>query len=301
MNSDYPEMLMQTPGERAVSVNVIQPQYTVKQGSRNLKIPLLDRSGIHFTSELIKEGIDHKRDRFILVTGDRGLGKSTLIWHGAKGVDPNFDASKVAFWLEEFDQIFNSNPQGNGEKRVYPQVVMDEAGYALYGPQWLQREQLVIAKELIVSRIKRQILWMAVPKRMQLNNQVRDMAHIWIHVSEPKEYLQGYAVVRLAPSLLQSEFASEKYWEPKYAFIFPEIVGPEWDAYETRKMEFVNKVTKDTAAGKGLKSTPGFDARNTLMKEYYKYRKVKNDAISMEDLGSMIGLTKSAVSKVLNP
>jgi len=243
----YPQRIVKTPGGKGVSVGVINRKYEVKGITHRNIIPLLDESGVKFLAECITERINHKRDCPILVTGDRGIGKSTVTIKTARTIEPGLSVSKIAFRLEEFEKIFQENPYGDGTIGQYPQVLMDEAGHALYGPEWLAKEQRVIAKQLIISRIKRQIIWMTVPKRMQFNNQLRNMAAIWVHIAEPQEFVQGYALVRMAPAHLQSEWHTDKYWEPKFAFIFTAEQGDFWNEYERKKIAFVNEITAETS------------------------------------------------------
>lgn len=296
---EYTPGRLQTPGGKWVPVNIASSNYRIKQAGRPYVVRLLDDTGVHFTSEVAKECVDQAQDCFIIVTGKRAGGKSTLIQGCAKGIDRHFDPVNVAFRLEDFGEIFNNNPQGDGQAGIYPQVIMDEAGYAMYGPQWLKREQQVVAKELIVSRIKRQIIWMAMPKRKHLNPHVRDMAYLWIHVSQPKPFQRGYAVVRMAPEHLQSEFASESFWEPKYAFTFPEQTGPQWDAYEARKIAFVNNVLKESLEDDNGTSKSNA-ARDAILREYYQDRKSRGDPITMKELGEIIGVNESRVSQILS-
>lgn len=232
-----------TPGRHPVSVNIIEKRHEVKDSGQPAKlVPLLDNTGIKFTAECIKEFVDNKRNCNILITGDPGLGKSTLIAHLATTIDPNFDVDKVAFWLDEFERIFHALPYGT--KGVYPQVSMDESAHALYGPEYMKKEQRVVAKNMIISRKKRNIIYFATPKRKFLNPHVRELVHIWIHVMEPQMFLPGYARVRFAPPDKQSEYYPEKYWEPKYAFIFPEYIGPFWERYEAKKIAFLDDATR---------------------------------------------------------
>ena len=290
---------MLTPGGRSIQVNVISMKHPVKQAGRIFTVPLVDQSGIRFLSECGKERVDHNRDCMYLWTGDRGGGKSTGIMHTAVQTDPKFNEDRIAFFLEDFGKMFAANPQGDGKKGLYPQIVLDEAGYALYGPQWLAREQMEIAKNMIINRIMRQILHVAVPKRKQFNNQIRDMAFIWVHVSEPTEYTQGYGVVRLAPVHLQSEFHSEKYWEPKMAFIYPEFTGPLWERYEAKKIHFVREAS-ETMGRKSFSSGKHSEARDALMKEYHTYRKDHGDPITCEALSEIARIGTTQTWKVLN-
>jgi hypothetical protein len=298
--SEFAPIVVKTPGGRAVRANVINSGHKVYQGGKTYIVPLLDNSGVHVTARIAQECVDEQSDCFILVTGKRSGGKSTCIVACASDVSDDFTAPQVAFRLKEFGEIFQKNPQGDGAKGIYPQVVMDEAGYAMYGPQWLKREQQIVAKELIVSRIKRQIIWMAFPIRKQLNPHVRNMAYMWIHVKQPKPFKRGYAIVRLAPDDQQSEFASELYWEPKYCFTFPEQTGPLWDEYEARKIDFVNEVAMEALEGE-QGSEKDHAARNAILRVHYNYRKSKGDPITMKELGTIIGVNESRVSQILNP
>jgi len=260
-----------------------------------MSIPLFDESGKTVLAKFITERIDHKRDCPILVTGDRGAGKSTLIGSTALEIDPNFPVENVAFRLSEFEHVFNTNPYGDGLKGLYPQNDMDEAGHALYGPEWLKEEQRIIAKQLIISRIKQQIIWMAVPKRKQFNNQLRDMAYIWVHVMEPKEYLQGYAIVRVAPPDLQSEWFLEKYWVPRFAFTFPSLSGKWWDKYEEKKIAFVNEVTAETAKGRLKGGGKRVQAGDKAIKELYT-----NGSYSERTLADKLGVSDTTIHQILN-
>jgi hypothetical protein len=253
-----------TPGGHTVRAVVLEKEYPVRQSihGAEMRVPLFDQSGRTVLAKFITERIDKKRDCPILVTGDRGVGKSTIIAETALEINPDFPVEKVAFKLSDFERIFNENPYGDGSKGQYPQLSMDEAGYALYGPEWLKEEQRVIAKQLIISRIKQQIIWMAVPKRKHFNPHLRDMSYIWVHVTEPREYLQGYAIVRVAPPELQNEWFSEKYWVPRFVFTFPSLQGEWWDKYEKAKIEFVNTVTAETVNGQSKRSIPKEQVEN---------------------------------------
>ena len=294
---------MLTPGGKRVEVNVLHPKMAIRiGGGRICTVPFVDATGIRVLAEIGKERVDNGRDCMYLWTGDRGSGKSTAIMETALAIDPKFDTDSIAFWLEDFGIKFASNPQGGIQPDgsiIYPQVDLDEAGHALYGPQWLAREQLEISKNMIINRIMRQIVHIAVPKRKQFNNQIRDMAFVWIHISEPQEYKQGYGLVRLAPVGKQSEFHSEKYWEPKMAFVFPKLTGDLWDRYEAKKIAFVREASKDMGRAGSTTATKFAASRDAVMREYYEYRKERGDPISRETLGDVAGLRVSQTRRIL--
>jgi len=244
-----------TPGGRHIDAECIEPNFPVEN---NVSVPLLGYSGVKVLAEYIRERIDARFDCFILVTGDRGAGKSTLILETSLELNQKLSVDKIAFRAEEFAEIFKTNKPGKVKR--YSQVIMDEAGHTCHAQDWMKRVQRTITKHMIVSRIKRQVVWMAVPKRSQLNNQLRDMPYIWVHVSEPREFIQGYAQVLTAPGPVQSMWHSERYWLHQFCFIFPELTGPLWEEYEERKKAFVDEVTEDLAAGRGGALSESFDA-----------------------------------------
>lgn len=236
----YAKKRIMTPGGQWLPVRVIDSKHQIKgPGKFKTTVPLLDNSGVRVAAECIKEYINHKRNCNVLVTGDPGLGKSTIIGLCALMIDPDFSVDNVAFWLKDFEERFNTNPYGDGNAGIYPQINMDESAHALYGTEYMKEEQRVLAKNMIISRRKRNIVWFATPRRKLLNPHVREMVNVWIHVSEPKMFLPGYARMRFAPPEKQSEFYAEKFWEPKCAFIFPEMTGDWWDRYEEKKIEFI--------------------------------------------------------------
>ena len=287
---EYQTMLMPTPGKKLVEVGVVEKRHEIKSsGDFRLTVPLLDPSGIKFTARCIQEHIINKRNYNVLVTGDPGLGKSTLISQIALEVDPNFSVDKVAFWLKDFDKIFQENPYGNGETGVFPQLSMDEAAHAMYGPEYMKEEQRVLAKNMIISRIKRQTIYFSTPKRKLLNPHVREMVNIWIHVGEPRPYLQGYARVRFAPPERQSEFHVEKYWEPKYAFIFGPMSGPWWEKYEEKKVAFLNEAAI---------SKPKFNGDDTLIRIVTK--NLKHFGMTQTEIAKILERGQASVSRILS-
>lgn len=253
MMSNYPLYKMWTPYRHLHYVNIVNPEHIILDPGRKPKrfiVPLLDfKSGIRFTKYVICEKIDDHDNCPVLVTGDPGVGKSTVISEVALEIDPTFDVPNVAFTLEEFEKIFSTNAMGDGLKGFYPQVDADESAHAMYGDDWLKEEQRVIAKNLIISRIQQQIVWYAAPKPINLNPRVRNLTTIWIHVSRPDEDLRGYAEVHIAPVKKQSKYATGKLWEPKYAFIFGPLRGPYWDRYSQKKIDFVQQAVSEHKFG----------------------------------------------------
>jgi hypothetical protein len=275
-------MRMQTPGGRWVPVEVVMKNYEVVP---YVLIPLLGYSGINALAESIKERIDRGFDCLIMVTGERGAGKSTIVLQTALAIDPNFSVDNVAFRVEEFSEVFARNKPGS--EGHYPQIIMDEAGFSMHATDWASRMQRTITKHMIISRIKRQIIWMTVPKRAQLNNQLRDMPYLWVDVREYMPFHKGYAEVLNAPGSLQSKWHPERYWVHSFALMFPELKGPLWDEYERRKIEFVRGVTEDQGSS-GIDD----DLDDSI-------RKMTAEGATQREIGARLGIAHSTVSKRL--
>lgn len=277
-----------TPGGKKVTVSVIDPAHQVFRSDDGFSytVPCFDNSGVDFLAECIKEAVRKGRNCPILITGDPGLGKSTLILHVAPKVDPDFSVKNVAFELDEFEEVFKTNPYGDAKAGVFPQVSMDEAGHAMYGPEYLEQEQRVIAKNLIISRIKKQIVYFASPKWKLIHPHIRNLMTIWIHVFEMDYYLQGTAIVKFPPPFRQSEYQAAKYWQPHCIITFPPCKGKLWDEYEARKVQFVdNAWEKDKNESSTLKRV----AQN-----------LRNEGMTQEKIAAIIGRDRSRVSRYLS-
>jgi hypothetical protein len=288
MNRKYQDFL-QTPGNKWYPVRILKEDYLIKAFSKKVRyfqVPLLDRTGVGYTARIIKEKIEEDVNAPVLMTGDPGVGKSTAISSIARTIDPKFDVDKVAFTLDEFNTIFSDNPDGDAANGVFPQVNMDESAFAAFTDDRLQKEQTELAKNLIISRIHKQIVYFGAPKPKHINSRVRDLATIWIHVSEPEYYLQGYAEVHLPPPEKQSKYGAGKYWEPSYAFTFKAIKGDFWVRYEQKKVAFITKA---------LEGINGYGRKITLEQlETLDRLGLKTDG----EKGAFFGVTKNRICQI---
>ena len=285
--TEYEQMYAVTPGKQDVLVNVIDRHHPVFESEYGVRftVPCFDHSGLRYTSECIKESVKKKRNCPVLVTGDPGLGKSTIILELMELIDPNIDVGQIVFELEEFEDRFRNNPYANAKENLYPQVSMDEAGHTMYGPEYLELEQRVLAKNLIISRVKKQIVYFAVPKWKFLNPHVRNLMTVWIHVSEPDYFMPGSAVLKFAPPNRQSEYQTSKYWVPQCVFTFPPLNDKLWNDYEARKIDFVNNAWIDQDKSTGLK---------------HIVRNLSEKGMTQVEIADIIGRDRSRVSRYLS-
>jgi hypothetical protein len=277
-----------TPGGIRVPIDIID-DYPVSENDYGTvyTVPALTaETGLNYAAECIKEAIRHKRNCPVLVTGDPGIGKSTVILTLMQRINPDVTVDKTAFELDEFEHIFRENPYGNAEEGVFPMVNMDEAGHAMYGPEYLELEQRVLAKNLIVSRIKKEIVFFAVPKWKLLNPHIRNLMTIWIHVFEMDYYLQGTALLKFAPPKRQSEYQASKFWAPENVFRYGPLKNRLWEEYEARKVDFVNNCLSTD------------DDKSSLIKSIV--HNLRSRGMTQEEIAAIIGRDRSRVSRYLS-
>lgn len=129
-------------------------------------------------------------DRIIVVTGQRGVGKSTLALLLAKLVDYNFNFGRLAFQPDEIIPII----QGMD---AYEGMIMDEGGEIWGRQDWATKVSINITKQFQGDRYKNTIRFVLAPNIFYLNRKAIDMAHYWIRVYSPDNRLRGFAEVRM--------------------------------------------------------------------------------------------------------
>lgn len=290
MNLNLEKGEARTPGGQWFPVTVVDRSFPIFESESGMLyvIPCFNETGIPFAAECIKEPVKAKRNSPVLLTGDPGLGKSTVINSIAQVIDPNITHEFNTFTIEEFDERYQSNPYGNAAKGIFSQSNMDESAHAIYGPEYLEMEQRILAKNLIISRIKEQIAYFATPKWKLLNPHVRNLVTTWIHVKEPEYYLPGLAILKVAPPYRQNEYMAAKYWEPFCAFTFPPLRNKLWQEYEARKVVFVNNCLKDSGEDK-----TGSWIKNVVFNLHKR-------GMIQEEIAEIIGRDRSRVSRYLS-
>jgi hypothetical protein len=272
-----------TPGNRIVWAECKELKHAVEN---RVVVPLLGDSGIKVLAEYIRERIDHNFDCLIMVSGDRGAGKSTLVLQTALELDPHLSVDNVAFRIEDFARIFQKNTKS---RKKYRNIIMDESGHSFHSRDWGNRVQRTVIKHMIISRVEKEIIWELVPKRSQMDNQLRDMPYIWVHVCEPSEFVQGYAIVMTAPGQLQSMWHPERFWVHQFAFTFGPLVGELWDEYEKRKIAFVSEETEAIIKGKSSPALATLDSfiyhhRMNLKQSWAEIEQIVNKNMSYQGM-----------------
>lgn len=215
-------------------------EYVVWDTQHSQKVlTVYDHRGIHWIADWLKFRVRNKHDNVVTITGERRTGKSHLAGQLARAIDPNFPVSSCAFPLEEFNQILSKSPRADPENKIYPVIMLDEAGYDLYAGNWMQRVQKNMVRKFEVIGEKRQTILLVMPHMLNLIKGIRgNIAKFWINVETwGKNEERGIAVLRFAqPNIWQLE----PYWEPVMCFHYDEVLDDWWEEYLTKKRGFVD-------------------------------------------------------------
>lgn len=254
-----------------------------------------DQRYIPYLAECIRELPKNNFNCTVLITGERRTGKSTLALQLAHEVDPvHFKAEDIAFRLEDFNNTIKNNPTADPKNNLYPQVILDEAGYDMFALDWMERVQKNLIKELQVIGARKQILYLVLPHRDLLNNKVREEPiNFWIHVVAP-QHRRGIAELYRG---MPNKWHTNKYWKPECSFTFGAYSDPIWYSYEAKKSAFITEVL----AEKEIKKT---SARYT---ELNRQRKILARALAStqekkthEEIADMIGMSQSSLTRLIN-
>lgn len=171
----------------------------------------LDPNAEEFIRDL-KYDLRNDWDRIIVITGQRGVGKSTLALLLVKLVDYHFKFNRMAFQPDEIIPII----QG---MNAYEGMVMDEGGEIWGRQDWATKVSINITKQFQGDRYRNSIRFVLAPNIFYLNRKAIDMAHYWIKVYSPDNRTRGFAELRLvsekdyhdkklpyAPAIMDIEF-----------------------------------------------------------------------------------------------
>lgn len=234
--------------------------------------PCYDHRYIPVLAESIRDYPRRKFDCNIMVTGKRRRGKTTLATKIARQVDAEFRPTNVAFEVEPWNKVLADSPYADPDNDIYPQSMLDEAGFDLFSQNWMERIQRNIVKKLEVIGIKNLIDWFILPHRKKLNKSIREeMIEYWLHVGLSRDGLRGIAELRQG---VENIWEEEMYWAPVCAFTFEDHPkdDPWWMTYEVSKREFVDKVTATDPTDEAMsdRGRKLIDQRNAAIKLLYR-------------------------------
>jgi len=232
-------------------------------------------------------------DTIVMATGERRTGKTTVCAQLARAIDANFAVSHMTFRVVDFNKVLNDNPYADPKKGVYPQVVLDEAGFDLFSQNWMEKVQRNMVKKFEVIGIKKQIVYLVLPHRDMLNKKLREgMAQFWLN-TETYKGQRGLVEVRRG---VPNKWQLDRYWAAECAFTFDDLDGdPWWAEYTLKKRTFVDEVASEVQP----------DEEHSLSKTWMKQRDsairalyLSND-LSYDEISERTDLPRSTVGRIL--
>ncbi|GEM_PF-4868855 len=116
-------------------------------------------------------------------------------------------------------------------------ILFDEAAMGLYNRESMTATNRAITTAAMIARAKNYHMVLCIPSFWSLDAYFRDhRARCWIHVER-----RGEAVVHVP---VRQRYTKDVFWEQVILHFFSPIKGAVWDAYEARKMAFIQKALK---------------------------------------------------------
>lgn len=290
------EVVVQSESGRTFNVGMVTHRYRMASGKRRgvKYVPVYDQRAIRLVADEAKHRVNQGFDCIIMVTGERRTGKSTFVEQCAVEIDKTFSVDHICFKLEDFNNRIRDAPYADPETKLYPQVVLDEAGVDLFSQEWWSLVQRNFTKKLEVIGLKRLIIWLVLPHRTKLNKAIReDMVHMWLHTLV-YEGLRGMCEVTIGES---NKWEANKYWRPYCALTFPQLSGPLWEAYSIKKRIFVDQMAgtsltfDETKLSQHPRITKLMQQRDALIKTM-----LDKKFSTQRELADIIGAERSTIS-----
>jgi len=275
-------------------VGLIQAEYKMGYASgKPLVVPIYDDRYRHVLADNLTERVRNEFDSIVMATGERRTGKTTVCAQLARTIDANFSVSHMTFRVVDFNKVLNDNPYADPKNGIYPQVVLDEAGFDLFSQNWMEKVQRNMVKKFEVIGIKKQIVYLVLPHRDMLNKKLREgMAQFWLN-TETHKGRRGLVEVRRG---VPNKWQLDRYWAAECAFTFNDLDGiPWWDEYTLKKRTFVDEVASEVQADDehSLAKT-WMTQRDATIIAYYQDTKLSHD-----DIGRKVGVPVGTINRVL--
>ena len=187
-------------------------------------------------------------DNVCMVTGDERSGKSTFAQVLANRIlGHDIELEKICFKLSDFNRAISEAPDEDV-------IIMDEAGVDLYSAEWWDEFQTLLVKKLFVIGCKHLTLLLVLPHQMDLNRKIRSRrVKYWFNVNARRGSLErGFCTVRESQT---NEWVQEVFWETLGCCRFSQLKGERWNAYEEKKMRFVDEMNNEDYGSRSSKKT----------------------------------------------
>jgi hypothetical protein len=215
---------------------------------------------LDFFAELVNERLNNDYDLVVAITGEEGIGKSTLAIQLGLRIDKDFDLVKNIAYLpderEIEDKFHNLQPRQC--------FVIDEAIRVFYKLRWMDKFQIRLNQMYMTERWQNKCTLLLIPRFTDLNEAFRNhRVNVWIHVID-----RGVALVfkKISENIFSSDPWKMKENDKlldKYLIKTKKLFGVELNEY----IEFLSKNTPNFV------TALEFDDLDEDIK--YKYRELK--------------------------
>lgn len=157
----------------------------------------------------LKWRVHHDWDNLIICTGERGVGKSSIVLEFNKRYWPGFELDKhIAYWPEEILDIANALPRYGGE-------VIDEVAEAWGSPDFATKINRTLAKAYTGNRFKNLTYWFCCPVFRDADPALRRMARYLIECKS-RHIVVFYDLIQNRFDRSQEPYRWTKFvWNPK--------------------------------------------------------------------------------------
>ena len=237
-----------------------------------VQVPMFDESGMKWMGANIKNAIDLEFDCPVITTGKRRRGKSNFtIKLFREHVWPGFSLENIHFEVDSYVSSLQGCDPANPSIGYYPVQMYDESITGFHNQDW--QHQIPYVKVLNIVGKKRICMPFLLPNLGDLNSKVKPLVMFWVYL-----YRRGVAEIRV-PS--ENQFDGSVFWRPYCAISFDKLDGPFWDAYEVKKMEFIERYDAVNTDVRGRRSAEAMQ-RDALISHVVEQGWMKADDIAVE-------------------
>ena len=316
-------MPLPTPYARTVWSEILDLKFVAEDKAP--PVPLLDEKALIWAMDYLKFRKRNKLPTNVMDTGVVRIGKSSgslvfkSIWDSPiyqdDGrmddmlltdnwcIDDLYREQKLDLDLVNFDiQLFNEalSKAIMGQSQA---IIMDESGHELNALEWWNHTSLI--KEFSIIGIKEIVAFFNLPHRESLTHRMRDEAmNLWNHffaLKKGRDLDRGYVEIREANP---SKWNIDIYWKPAVTCRVPNFAHEdEWNAYENKKLEFVQRMSEmyageSSVGGKRVKQAA--DQRDRLIAEllFPTTPHKTNKPYTQYELADILKVQQASVSKM---
>lgn len=163
----------------------------------------------------IRKRLRNDKDAVVIVSGERGNGKSVLAMELAREINPNFDVSKHLLYDPDvkqlYDLVYNSPP--------YSVFVVDEAIRLAHSRTAMSLQNILLVELISLCRFKNHCIIFCLPLMGSIDSAVRSMCTFWLHVlrrgtavifkPDPNPFISDVFAMRQSSDILRAACGNE--------------------------------------------------------------------------------------------